>query len=309
MKNQYLIIFITNIFLIACTTTPKANNYSHTETGRWIASADAKANAKKSAIMFLTDQAISSCEAVDKILRQVEQQQNRQEEVQVSLEDLKQEMLITDAEGNVSLRNPDCKDKIFALAQVVCDGTDDSDPLCEAVRLRRQVDAAMLQLQTADSATVQRTITELTNEIRKQEQLHELSQQQQKDDKTDRKLGVGAGIATGTAALGVGIYRGFMAYLLNRRLLLYPSVSASAGVAAAFGISSTTLVFLGALLLVEAGILAYSLVKAFDRCNNTNIERCRRKYFARTHNSVWTGILQVPAKAVIGLISLFKRDD
>ena len=300
MKNQYFIIFVTNIFLIACTTTPKSNNYSHTETGRWIASADAKANAKKSAIMFLTDQAISSCEAVDEILRQVEQQQNRQEEVQVSLEDLKQEMLITDAEGNVSLRNPNCKDKIFALAQVVCDGTNDSDPLCEAVRLRRQVDAAMLQLQTADSATVQRTITELTNEIRKQEQSYELSQQQQKDDELDRKLGVGLGITAGTASLGAGIWELLMSANVGS-ILKGASLSAAAG-GASIGL-------LGAILLVEAGILAYSLVKAFDRCNDTNIERCRRRYFARTHNSVWTGILQVPAKAVIGLISIFKRDD
>ncbi len=83
MKNQCLIIFVTHAFLVACTTTPKSNTYSHTETGRWIASAEEKANAKESAVMFLTDQVISSCEAGDEILQKVESQQREGEEIQI----------------------------------------------------------------------------------------------------------------------------------------------------------------------------------------------------------------------------------
>ena len=322
MKNQYLVIFVTNIFLIACTTTPKSNNYSHTETGRWIASAEEKASAKKSAIMFLTDQVVSQCQAIDEILKQVEEQQRRQEEVQVSLEDLKQAMLTTDAKGNVSLRNPNCKDKIFALAQVVCDGTDDSDSLCEAVRLRRQMDSAMLQLQTADSATVQRTITELTSKIEEQEQLYELSIKDDEASKSiDTRIGVGAALtALGASALAINSFlRSAAGYTFRfqtwkrmaKKSPVYVSRAAGLRYAASALvplIGTGALYALGALLVVEAGILLYSAVRAFNSCDNTNIERCRRRYFARTHNSVWTGILQVPAKAVIGLISVFKRD-
>ena len=292
MKNQYLIIFVTNIFLIACTTTPKSNNYSYSETGRWIASVEEKASAKESAIMFLTDQAISSCEAVDEILRRIERQQARGEDISVSDEDLKKAMLTEDSQGNVSLRNPDCKNKIYALAGVMCDGTNDNDPLCAAVRLRKQVDSAMNELQTADSATVQRTITQLTNEINEQKRK---LQEQKRDDELHRATGKGFAVAYPfVAILSVGglSFTPMAAGMLSGSIGFVP-------------IAST--VILGSLLVLEAGILLYSMVKAFDHCEDTSIERCRRRYFARTHNSVWTGVLQVPVKLMSGLVRLFKR--
>ncbi len=313
MKNQYLIIFITNIFLIACTTTPQANNYSYTETGRWIASAKEKASAKKSAIMFLTDQAVSSCTAVDRILRQIEQQKNAGQEVQVSEDDIKNAMLEADAQGRISLRNPDCKDKIFALAQVVCDGKNNDEPLCAAVRLRQQVDRAISEFYAVDAHTqeieqelgtedrgarmasakrnaLRNTIRQLESEIREQEQ-------KLTDDESSRIIGRTSAVAIGALSMGSVFLRALHPTLL-------PSIVATGG----FLGSGVSLV-LGVILLIEAGILIYSLVKAFDRCENTNnIERCKRRYFARTHNNIWVGIFEVPIQIMTGLISVFTRD-
>ena len=321
MKNQYFIIFVTSVFLTACTTTPKSNNYSYTKSGRWIASSEEKASAKASAIMFLTDQAISSCKAIDEILQKAEQQQNKGEEVQVSAEELKQAMLEVDDEGNVSLRNPNCKDRIFALAQVVCDSTvdNDSDQFCAAVKLRKQVDRAMLELRIADIATVQKTITQLSTKIEDQKRLSDL----QKNDETAREVGKGAGASALAIGTGTGLYAGT---IMAAHFIGSPSiaaavsgsgaVSSAAAAAAVYGggavssvvassLGGVIVVSLASLLLIEAGVLVYSLVKALDKCKNSNIERCRRRYFARTHNNVWAGIIQVPVTIVTSVISFF----
>ncbi len=311
MKSQFLITFVSSVFLIACTTTPKANTYSYTETGRWTASSKEKAHAKIDAIAFLVDRVISSCEAIGEILQTIEETPHAQAEIQVSAEELKQAMLKTDAQGNIFLKNPDCKDKIFTLAEIVCENSDDGDQFCEAVRLRRQVDRTILQLQTADSANFERTVAQLTNEIEQLEQLYSSYDQQIEDDELNRKLGMTSfGITTGSSvALGMLASKGV--FTLGSSFPLLPTVFATAA-AGATGLASGIAALLTISLLMEGGIILYSTIKALNQCKNTNIRRCRRDSFARTHSKIWSGIVQIPASVVAGIMgvaSIFRQRD